>query len=509
VSALLLVLAVIVAPLSSIAVAQNQPKTIVVGALLPLTGDLSDYGKRAMATLQVAEKDVNNFLEQQHAWFRIKLRIEDTATNPDQAVAKYNALVASGIKFIIGPMTSAEVKKLKDIATKQNVLLISPSSTALELAIPGDNVYRFCPADNVQAEAVAVLAVKYLHAKAAVLIIRADTWGEGLKKEIMKRLQAAGVEMAPPLEYNPESPAFGAIASQANTYVSNFIKKYGADKVVVYLVAFKEAAQLFTQAINYDALKKVVWIGSDGTAKLTSISGNPIAAKFSMETLFINPIYAPAVTKNQVVIAKKVEQMIGEPPDAYSYASYDALWAIALSLLDANPNMTPDELVDHVKAKLESGITESKLFAEHSATGAFPLNKAGDRATADYDFWIIYNFGGKVDWYKVGKYFGSNKSIVWYKVGGATYPQLLQEKFKGVTTTTTTTATTTTTTTSTTTIQSTTTSQSPTSPTSATATSPAPATTTKAKKGMSAGVIAAIVIIIIVVIVAAIWLARR
>ncbi len=481
--ALLIILAVAVAPLTSIIKAQDQPKTITIGALLPLTGDLSDYGKRAMATLQVGVDDVNNFLAQQHAWFRIKLRVEDTATNPDEAVAKYNALVASGIKFIIGPMTSAEAKKLRVLATKQNVLLISPSSTALELAIPGDNLYRFCPADNVQAAVVSTLAVKYLHIKAAVLIIRADTWGEGLKKEIMKRLQAAGVEMSPPLEYNPESPDFGAIASQANNYVKNFINKYGADKVVVYLVAFKEAAELFTQAINYDALKKVIWIGSDGTAKLTSISGNPIAAKFAIDTLFINPLYAPAATKNQQITAQKVEQKIHEAPDAYSYAAYDALWAIALSLLDANPSMTPDQLVNHVKAKLESGITESKLFAEHSATGAFPLNKAGDRATADYDLWIIYNFGGKTAWYKVGKYFGSNESIVWYNVHGITYPQLIQQKFKQTATTTTSTTHTTTTTTT--------------------------KATTTTKKGTSAAVITAIIIIIIVIIIAAVLLMKR
>ncbi len=490
----LLILVVTIAPLASIVRAQSQPKTIVIGALLPLTGDLSDYGQRALATLQVGVSDVNAFLAQHHAWFRVKLLVQDTATNPDQAVARYNALVAAGVKFIIGPMTSASAKKVRTLATKQNVLLISPSSTAISLAIPGDNLFRFCPADNVQSAAVSTL-VKYLHIKAAVLIIRADTWGIGLEKALEKDLSKMGVVYKPPIEYNPESPDFASIASQANTYVKELINKYGAQHVAVYLVSFKEATELFTVASSYSALKDVIWIGSDGTAKLTTISGNPIAAKFAAEVLFINPLYAPAATKNQQIIAQKVEQKIHQPPDAYSYAAYDALWAIALALyLKGNASMTPNQMVNLVKYELEHGLTESKIFAEHSATGAFPLNAAGDRATADYDFWIVYQLGGKYGWYKVGKYYGENQSIIWTKLpNGKTYPELVMEKYH---------------------ITSTSTTSSPTATSSTSSTSSSTSTTTtstqtKTTKSSSHGAIIAAVIIIIIVVVIAAWAVAR
>ncbi len=135
--------------------AAAQPTTITIGALLPLTGDLQSYGVRAQAAVQVAVEDVNAYLESKNAWFRFELKVEDTQTKPDVAVQKFNSLVAQGIKFIVGPMTSAEVKKLKDLADQNNVLIISPSSTAIELKIAGDNVFRFCPTDDVQSKAIA------------------------------------------------------------------------------------------------------------------------------------------------------------------------------------------------------------------------------------------------------------------------------------------------------------------------------------------------------------------
>lgn len=427
----LLVIVLIIIPFLGQLAYAEEPITITLGALLPLTGDLSDYGARQQTTLQVAIEDMNKYLEEHDAWFRLELAVEDTATLPDQAVQKFNALVARGIKFIVGPMSSAEAKKVKDLATQQNVLLISPSSTADELALPGDNLYRFCAPNAVEAVALAHL-MKDLGIKGIVIIVRADTWGQDLKKAVMENAEKMGIEYKPALEYNPESPNFGAIASQANTYVEELVKKHGKEHVAVVVLAFKEAVQLMTEAANYKTLGEVLWLGSDATAKLASVSQDPVVREFAKGTLFINPLYSPAATENQRKIAEKVEAMIGDVPDAYSYAGYDAIVAIALALMKAPEDIRSDldKLVDWVKEQLDEGLTTSEEFAKLSATGKFPLSEAGDRATADFDWWIVYDFGGKWDWYLAGKFFGSNQSNVWYEMDGTTYPELVKKKFE-------------------------------------------------------------------------------
>ena len=497
--AALALLAVFIVPvIAPVAFAAEKPVTITIGALLPLTGDLSDYGARQKATLEVAVQDMNKYLEEHNAWFRLRLVVEDTATQPDQAVQKFNALVARGIKFIIGPMSSAEAKKVKDLATQQNVLLISPSSTADELAIPGDNLYRFCSPNAVEAEALVKL-MQDLGIKGIVLIVRADTWGEDLKKAIMENADKAGIKYKPALEYNPESPNFGAIAAQAKTYVEELAKEYGKPHVAVVVLAFKEAVQLMTEAANYKALRDVLWIGSDATAKLASISQDPVVRQFAKETLFINPLYSPAATENQKKIAEKVKAMIGDVPDAYSYAGYDAVVAIALALMKAPPDIRndPDKLVDFVKKQLDNGLTMSDEFAKLSATGKFPLSKAGDRATADFDWWIVYDFNGKWDWYLVGKYLGLQRVNKWYKINGVTYPELVKQKFGGAAATTTQAPKTTT--------QQTTTQQPP--QTQAPATTQQ--TTTTKKGGSNTGLIAGIAIVVIIVVIGAALALRK
>ncbi|MCE4599651.1 MAG: penicillin-binding protein activator [Desulfurococcales archaeon] len=423
-----LVLLLLAAPLFGAISSMAQPTTITVGSLLPLTGDLQSYGERAKAAVEVAVEDMNKFLEEQNAWFRLKLVVEDTQTKPDVAVQKFNSLIAQNIKLIVGPMTSAEVKKLKDLADQNNVLLISPSSTAIELAIPGDNVFRFCPADDIQSKAIGALA-RDLGIKAVVVVNRADTWGEGLKDATIDVLKANGIEVKNVYSYNPESPGFTAIASSVNNDVEALLKEYNPAQVAVVAIGFNEIVQLFKEAAKYPTLAKVPWLGSDGTAVLSEFTEDPVAARFGTNVLFINPIFSPAASAVQDDLKKKVEAKIGQEPDAYAMAAHDAIVAITLALLQTGPIEDPDEMVNRIKQLLPE-ITLSDDFAKFAATGKFPLNDAGDRGTADYDWFILYMEGGKAKWVKAGVYKGIEDRNEFYKLpDGKTYLDIYSEKF--------------------------------------------------------------------------------
>ncbi|MGB9709639.1 MAG: hypothetical protein ACPL0G_06500, partial [Infirmifilum uzonense] len=59
--------------------ASTQIITVPIGALLPLTGDLSSFGKRNQHALELAVQDINAFAESVGSPFRFKLLVEDTA----------------------------------------------------------------------------------------------------------------------------------------------------------------------------------------------------------------------------------------------------------------------------------------------------------------------------------------------------------------------------------------------------------------------------------------------
>lgn len=71
---------------------------------------------------------------------KVKLIIEDTKTDPEVALEKLRNLSEMGIRVVIGPDSSAEVEAVKAYADENGILVISQSSTAISLAIPGDNV---------------------------------------------------------------------------------------------------------------------------------------------------------------------------------------------------------------------------------------------------------------------------------------------------------------------------------------------------------------------------------
>ncbi len=70
--------------------------TILIGALLPLTGTLSSFGESAEASLTLAVDDVNDQLANSGSSSRVRLVIEDTKTDPNVACEKLMDIASKG-----------------------------------------------------------------------------------------------------------------------------------------------------------------------------------------------------------------------------------------------------------------------------------------------------------------------------------------------------------------------------------------------------------------------------
>src|SRR3989304_692674 len=80
----------------------NTSNETVIGALLPLTGELSYSGQAAKAVLELAAEDI------EANGMKVRLVIEDTESNPAVALEKLNKFKGSGITLVIGPDSSKE-----------------------------------------------------------------------------------------------------------------------------------------------------------------------------------------------------------------------------------------------------------------------------------------------------------------------------------------------------------------------------------------------------------------
>lgn len=375
---------------------------VVIGALLPLTGDLSSYGENSKAALELAERDINAFLEKAGAPFRIKIVVEDTETKPEVCLQKIQALAAKGIKFFIGPQTSAEVRQIKNFADQNKLLVISQSSTAPALAIPNDYIFRFCPTDNIQGPVIAKMA-KHFGAKAIVIMWRGDAWGDGLHDAVKEAATKLGMEVIDGPRYDPKAKEFSTEVDQLASLVQEAVNKYGKDKVAVVYIGFNEVVQVFQVASQYDILKQVRWFGSDGTALLDELVKDPVAAEFAYQVKFLNPIFAASKSQKYDKIVEELRQKLGREPDTYALAAYDAAWVITLSLL-ATQKYDPTAVKE---------ILPDVAYNYFGATGWIVLDKAGDRAFADYDLWQVEKADGGYKWVLKGLYQYASDSFSW------------------------------------------------------------------------------------------------
>jgi branched-chain amino acid transport system substrate-binding protein len=397
----------IIIPAPSAALTQ----TVTLGALIPLTGVSSSLGESQAAALKIATKDINEYLFKSHSNIRIGLIIEDTQTNPIVSLEKLKHLIAKGIKIVIGPATSAELKATQDYAGANGILLISPSSTAPSLATAGNNVFRFVPDDTHQAQAISKLMWND-GIRVVIPFWRTDVYGNDLVKAMKHSLQERGGKVADGVGYIPNTGDFAASLNRINFIiwdqdlksldfkVNQAISQYGVDKVGVYFVAYDEVVPIFIQAQNHPLLSKIKWYGSDGSALNNKIIRNAEAAAFAVKTSFTTPIYGVENDNDEKFkhIEAQIHEQIERTPRSYASVAYDILWVA--SLAENNTKATRDD--NYLKSTLVK-IADSY----NGITGNTSLNQFGDRKYGDYDFWAIGNSKSVHDsftWKRVGKY---------------------------------------------------------------------------------------------------------
>ncbi|MCZ7355763.1 MAG: penicillin-binding protein activator [Candidatus Methanoperedens sp.] len=371
-----------------ISTSTNTSNEIVIGALLPLTGELSFSGRAAKAALELAAEDI------EANGMKVRLVIEDTESNPSVALEKLQKLKKSGIIFVIGPDSSKELEAVKPYADEKGIILISHGSTAHSLAIAGDNVFRLLPDDTHQAEAMAALMWKD-GIRIVVPVWRGDVWGDGLSEATKTRFENLGGTVPDGIRYE-QGTDFSSELDTMSSKVSQAVNKYGKDKVAVHFIGFNEVVTLFTKAQNQSAnsntssLSEVKWYGSDGTAFDDDLLNNAEAARFAAETNFSNPFCSIEI--------KDIEEMVKEREGTahpFGIIAYDALWLATLTYIDSNKSAD----INVLKKTL---IRTAASFS--GATGSTEFNEAGDRKFASYDFWVIKEKHGLFTWERAAKY---------------------------------------------------------------------------------------------------------
>jgi branched-chain amino acid transport system substrate-binding protein len=369
---------------------------VAVGSLLPLTGDLAKHGEENYAASLLAVDDFNQYLEEKGAGWYLDVISEDSETRPTVALEKLQALHAKGVKIVLGPETSSNLRNIKGYADSNQMLLVSCCSTSPSLAIEGDTTFRMSPDDSNQGTATAKLMVD-AGIEVVVPVWRDDAWGTGLHEAATESFTGRGGTADDGLSYNPEAAEFSAEASLLADAVQGYVDEYGADKVAVLYIGFGEVVAFMQSASSYDILHEVQWFGSDANTKDPSIVEDRIGLQFATDTSFTTVQVASGKNEKSARVDDSLLESLGRVPSTYASSSYDSVWLVGLAIETAQST----EVADVVEAI--PGVAASHT----GALGSIALNAAGDLAQTNYDVWKIVD----AQWNQVGIYYSATDTV--------------------------------------------------------------------------------------------------
>jgi branched-chain amino acid transport system substrate-binding protein len=396
---------VITVPSQVVEVPVGMTGTVEIGVMVPLSGGLSSYGEDCKTAWELGAEDVNAFLKTAGANWTIKLIFEDTASNAEVGLTKFESLIARGVKIVLGPMESFVISAIKERAQAEGVLIISPSATAVELAIPDDNIFRFCAIDNLQGPAIAtaIYSAGITHMTSVYI---ANVWGEGLDKATSDKFVSLGGTVLDHIEF-PATFEPGALAERIKSTVEEAVAGgVSKDKIGVFLVSYAEAVPIFYHASGYPVLSEVKWFGTDGTVMLSDLAdltGHPTETQFALDTKFTSTMYRIPETRKFDYVKEKIVAKLGRVPTIYAYDAYDSVWVVALALANVN----------EYNAMKVKEILPQVAGSYIGASGNIVLNENGDLAVADYTLWRPVKTDSTAEWKEVGVYYYATDSVEW------------------------------------------------------------------------------------------------
>ena len=209
---------------------------LIIGTLLPLTGDLAFLGPPEVAGAKLAVDDINaagGVLGQP-----VQLIEGDSGdASTDTATQTADRLLQSGVNVVVGAASSTVSLTVIDRITGAGVMQISPANTSDQFTTYNDNglYFRTAPPDVLQARALADLIGDDGNNTVAILA-RNDAYGTGLADNTMENLLDQGLaeDDITSVTYDPTAANFDAEIQQ--------MVEFGADAIVV--IGFDESSRI-------------------------------------------------------------------------------------------------------------------------------------------------------------------------------------------------------------------------------------------------------------------------
>jgi neutral amino acid transport system substrate-binding protein len=296
---------------------------LVIGTILPVTGDLAFLGPPEVAGADLAVTDINEaggvngkdvVLEQGDSG--------DTTT--DLANQEVDRLLAAGADAIMGAASSAVSKTVIDKITGAGVIQFSPANTSPDFTTYDDNglYFRTAPSDLLQGRVLANQVLDEGNTTASV-IFRQESYGEGLANSFQENFTGAGGTIDEFLAYAVDTESFDA---EVDSLVAA-----GSNAIVV--IGFAESALILTTMHERG-------IGATSDTNVWGVDGNigGIGAELADPSIITGMRGTePSVDLSSITSFTDRLDAAGDMGGVYAYGAetYDSVVIVALAAIAA------------------------------------------------------------------------------------------------------------------------------------------------------------------------------
>ena len=329
-----------------------KPETIKIGGMAPLTGALAIYGVTTTNGAELAVKEINEnggILGK-----KIEYIMLDTKGDSTEAVMAYNKLVDEKVAGIIGEITSKPTLAVAEVAVQDNMPLITPTGTQVDITEAGPNVFRVCFTNPYQGKVLAITSKERLGADTvAVMLNNSSDYSDGITKAFIEESEKLGMKVMGVEGYSDGDKDF-----------KPQLTKLAAMNPDVVLIPeyYEQAALIATQAREVGV--KSIFVGSDGwdgiaktldKSSYSAIENSYFTNHFSMEDQ----------SEKIQNFLKDYRETYKEDPSAFSALGYDAIYMMK-SAIEKAGTTDKQKVVDALKGIEYDGVTGYLTFDDHN-----------------------------------------------------------------------------------------------------------------------------------------------
>ncbi|MFO7273924.1 MAG: ABC transporter substrate-binding protein [Symbiobacteriaceae bacterium] len=282
--------------------------TIKVGLLMPLTGQISQFGKQTSNGAKLAFEQKGY----QVGNYKIELVEEDDKNDETEAVQRVQKLITQDqVVAVIGSVSSRISIPISEVLEQAGVVHLTPTSTADNLTPGKKFVFRACFYDSFQGRVMAKFAREHLKANtAAILYDLKNPYSEGLYKSFEAAFKELGGQVVAVESYQTDDQDFHA----------QLTKIANAKPDVLFIPDYYDPVGLIAQQARQVGVQATM-LGADGwdDTQLYELGGEAIIGNY-----FSNHYSTEQENPESKAFVEAYRQKYGEDPSALAALGYDA-----------------------------------------------------------------------------------------------------------------------------------------------------------------------------------------